>query len=247
MLEFNEFKKEVNVLKELGFSETEAKVYILLLNSHLSVWDISKQLKMHRSSVYEAIEKLASNGLVSKIKENNRELLKAHGPERILEEIQRKEHAIEETIPKLKSIKIKQSYHDAEIIEGVKSFINTLTEFLPYKEDILVYGIPKSVPAILKDRIMRFHHKRIKQHVNMFHIYNHNAKERINFLNTLPFTEARVLNFDANATTNICGDIVTLTVWDSQVWTIIIRNKEIADSYKRYFKFLWKSAVKPQN
>ncbi len=247
LFELDEFKKEVDTLRDFGFSETEAKVYILLLTSHMSVWEASKILKMHRSSVYEAIERLTRKGLISRIKENNRDLLKAQNPEKILEDTKKKENTLKDIIPKLNSIRIKQSNHDAEIIEGVKPFINMLTEFLSYKEDILVYGIPKSVPEILKGRIMRFHHKRIKQHINMLHIYNHNASKRIKFLNSLPFTEARVLSFDTNATTNICGNIVTITVWDSQVWTVIIRNKEISDSYKRYFKLLWKSAVKPQN
>lgn len=68
-----------------------------------------------------------------------------------------------------------------------------LDGFLKYNEPILVYGIPKEAPEKMKTFIPHFHNRRIPQKIVMKHIYNHNAQERIKYLNTLPYTEARYL------------------------------------------------------
>ena len=80
--------------------------------------------------------------------------------------------------------------------------------------------------------------------ISMKHIYNHDAKERIKFLNNLSYTEARYLpkEFDAVVSTNICGDEVALTLWSETPITTLIKDKKMAEAYKRYFELLWNAA-----
>jgi len=74
--------------------------------------------------------------------------------------------------------------------------------------------------------------------------YNHNAKQRIAFLNKMKLTEAKYLpeSFDSQVSTNICGDQVVIALWNNPITIIQIKNQAVADSYKRYFELLWKSA-----
>ena len=98
----------------------------------------------------------------------------------------------------------------------------------------------------MKARLSHFHGKRIPLKIPMKHIYNHNAQERIAYLNTLAFTEARYLpaKFDSQVSTTVCGDEVVLSVWISPPILIRIKDKRIADSYKKYFDLLWNAAEK---
>jgi hypothetical protein len=137
-----------------------------------------------------------------------------------------------------------KSKSDAFVYEGVKSFMNVLNHFLDYDEPILCYGIPKNAPGMLKTVLPHFHKKRIEKKIVMKHIYNHNAQERANELNKMPYTEARYLpeKFDSSVSTNICGDEVVLVLWIDIPIVIQIKNKKIAEAYKNYFELLWDAA-----
>jgi hypothetical protein len=80
----------------------------------------------------------------------------------------------------------------------------------------------------------------------MRHIYNQEAKERMDVLNKMKFTEAKHLagKYDADAPTNICGDTVIFFVFSEPVSVIKIKSKKIADTYKKYFELLWQHAKK---
>ena len=75
-------------------------------------------------------------------------------------------------------------------------------------------------------------------------IYNHDAKERMELLNKMEFTEAKCLpeKFDSNVSTFVCGDEVVLTSWAPPIISTQIINKTLAESYKNYFEILWREA-----
>jgi len=42
----------------------------------------------------------------------------------------------------------------------------------------------------------------------------------------------------------IYGDKIANVLWSENPFAFVIQNKEIADSYKKYFNFIWKIAKK---
>ena len=96
----------------------------------------------------------------------------------------------------------------------------------------------------MKHFIPGYHKRRQAKKIVMKHIYNYKAQDRIQYLNTLDLTEARYLpeEFDSQVSTIICGDEAVFTLWSPNVWSIRIKNQEIADSYKKYFYLLWEKA-----
>ena len=246
-IDFDSLKQEINVLEDLGFTNTEAKVYLALLREGDSTtWDLSKKTGIHRANVYGAINKLLNKGVISHIERNNKKYYQAVNPEILLRIIDEKKYKITSILPRLKVLGKFVQESKAQIHEGAKAFMELLYKFLDYNEPILVYGIPKGAPETLKPYIMKFHKKRIGLKIKMLHIYNHNAQERIKFLNQLPYTEAKWLptRFDSKVSTNICGDEVVLSLWQKPVWSVRIINKDIADAYKKYFYLLWDFAKK---
>jgi sugar-specific transcriptional regulator TrmB len=235
-----------DVLVDLGLSVNEAKVYLTLLSlGQTTITIIAENCKLHRSNVYDAIKKLIDRGLVGYIKKEDVTFYEANNPQALAGILREKENRLNSIMPQLMlSKKMAVSKGEAHILEGIPAFMEVMYEFLEYKEPILVYGIPKTAPVMLRTKMPHFHKARLSAKVPMKHIYNHNAQERIKFLNEMPHTEARYLPgiFDSEVSTNVCGEQVVLVLWTATPVIIQIKNKMVADSYKRYFSLLWDSA-----
>jgi len=234
------------VLKNLGFTNNEAIVYLTSLRLGLSTAnEISKETNLHRTNVYDLLNNLVGKGFVSYILKNNVKYFQASDPKNIKLWMDEKQKQFDDMLPELSLIqkqKTGESY--AHIHEGIKSFISMLYNFLDYNQPILVYGIPKIAYERVMPLIGPFHKIRMPKGIVMKHIYNFENKERMAYLNTLKHTEAKALpmKYDSNVSTNICGDEVIIAIWSEIPKIIRIVNKDISEAYLNYFEILWKKA-----
>ncbi len=234
-----------NILEDIGLSKNEAKVYLALIELGSStVSKISEKSGVHRTNCHDVLNRLIEKGLVAHITKNNARYYEATDPNSLLNILKEKEHKIKKILPQLKLGKELAVKSEANIHEGLPAAKHILNHLLEKKETILVYGVISDVAELIGPFLEQFHKKRIKQKIWMKHIYNTDAKDRINYLNKLQYTEARTLprEFDSPVATNICGDEVVLILWKKKALTIQIKNKEIADAYRRYFELMWKLA-----
>jgi len=235
------------VLLELGLRQNEAKVYLALAELGLTtITKITEHTKLFSANVYDALKRLNKRGLISYIIKDGKKYFEISDPTNLLKLVKEKEFAVKSIIPELiLSKQLAPTTSNAQIFEGATAFQMILLSFLKYNEPILVYGIPKEAPEMMKTFIPHFHKKRIAKKIVMKHIYNHNAQDRIKYLNSLPLTEARYLpsQYDSKVSTNICGDEVVFVLWKKPVWVVQIKNKDIADAYKNYFELLWRDAI----
>jgi HTH-type transcriptional regulator, sugar sensing transcriptional regulator len=236
------------ILTDLGLSQNEAKIYIELLNlKQATVVEIAKKAKIYRTNVYDSLEKLIEKGLVAYIVKEGTKLYEAANPENLLNLLKEKEIALRQILPTfMLNYSLAKKTTNTYVYEGAQAIRNTLNKFLEYKQPIYVYGIPKQAIETIGPFITDYHKKRIKEKVMMYHIYNEDAQERINYLNTVPYTEAKYLKseFNSSISTNICGDSVALFFFSKTPLVILIENHEIASSYKKYFDLLWSVAKK---
>lgn len=233
-------------LSMIGFNKNETIIYETLLQMGTSsVQEIFEKTKIHRTNIYDTLKKLVDNGLVFEI--NAEKKLFSARP--------------------LKSLKDYLKFREAELDELIKEYEKkTLTKEVPYKikyskgvfalrealesllesKSIEVYGIPGKASEIIGPMLKKFHKTRIKKKILMRHIYNASAIERVNYLNKMKYTEARILpkQYDTSASTNIAGNKIAIFLWDKEITVIEMDDKEIAKSYKNYFEILWKKAKK---
>ncbi len=237
-------------LVEIGFTRNEAKVYSTLLQQGpLCVRVLARECKLYRSCAYDALDQLLKKGLVSFIEKEKVKQFEALEPKSLLVWYQEKEGLLKSLIPKIQLERTlnKEPSSKACVVEGTKAFRTLLFSWLEKRKPILVYGIPEAVPQIVRYFIDGFHKERVRKKVWMKHIYNKEASKRVQYLNTLPFTEARYFpeELSSPASTMICKDEVMLISW--QPLTLIrIRNESLAQAYQRYFKILWEKAKKPK-
>ncbi len=237
-------EEKEKILEELGLSKNETKVYLALLELGLSsLKDITSKSGVHRTNVYDSLNRLFKKGLASHVTKDNKTAYEASNPEDLMTLLKEKESKLKEILPQLRlSNELAPSKGEAHIYEGIVAVRNVFYHFLDMKKPRYVYGVPKIASEMLGDFFLKRHHDtRKKLKLEMKHIYNSDAKTRIDLLNKLPYTESRYLpkEYDSPVATSICGDEVVLILYTKKPLVIQIKNEQIAKSYKKYFDLLW--------
>ena len=227
-------------LQEAGLTGNEAKVYLeLLRKGELSANQIAKNISMDRTLTYTVLNHLIAKGQVSYIIKRNKKKFSASNPENLLNPIKAKEMVTLDLIKELKNIKLEKPAETEinvyEGKEGIRTFINIALkekEFCAFGSTGRAYYALYEMPAIAKK------------------VKKSNAKVRIignkKYKGTEPFSfkkmKFKYLEVESEATTSIFGDCIAIHLIRGKPIIILIKNKDIAKSYKNYFEYLWKKA-----
>lgn len=233
-------------LMEAGLTKNESKVYLAILELGCeSAGTIAKKSKVHRTNVYDALEGLMKKGLVSYINKDGAKHYQTNDFNNLLDMIKEKEEKIRSILPQIALLdNMSKSKTDAQILEGLPAAKRVMNNFLRHEEPILVVGVPSNVADLIGPFLSLFHKKRVEKSIEMKHIYNSDAHERIEVLNKIPNTPIRILpsEYDSPVATNIVGNEVTMIHWSKNALIIKIKNEKIAEVYKRYFELMWNKA-----
>jgi sugar-specific transcriptional regulator TrmB len=241
-------EKITEVLSSIGLNRTEIKIYLdLVINNTSSALEISNRTKIYRANTYDTLRRLVEKGFVKEAIQDNKKVFHAIGPERIKDYVKQKEQEIDSIIPRIKEISNNEAKkEDISVTRGVFAFREALLGLLELNQPINVFGIPTgAIERLGGGFLTEFHKQRIKKKIQMRHIYNQNAAQRIKELNGMEFTQAKHLakKYDSIVSTNVCGDRIVMFVFNEPVSVIEIKNKDIADAYTNYFELLWTHAM----
>ncbi|MEK6919188.1 MAG: helix-turn-helix domain-containing protein [Nanoarchaeota archaeon] len=230
-------------LGEAGLTGNESKVYKeLLVRGQSSANRIAKQLSMDRTLSYTVLNHLIEKGLVSYTVKEGKKFFEASNPKNLLNQVKKKELIIGELIKELSKIK-KNSNSPLEINvyegrEGLRSWFNFVLdkskEFLSFGATGKAFYELYEMPALTKNV------KKMKLKVRIVGNKEHQKTEAFN----VPHVEYRYLDVKSEATTSIFGEYISIHLIKEKPFIILIKNKEIAESYKNYFEVLWSSAKK---
>lgn len=234
-------------LRELGLGDHESKAYFALLKSGpSSAYKVSKLADLYKANTYDVLKKLEKRGLVSSFKKGSTTIYQTTDLSNLQGMLVARERKFAEMLPKLKMFEsLASDKSDISMTKGLSNFINTMHALLERGEPILVFGLPGSTPKMLGRLFESFHKTRVKKKIKMYHVYSKSAKKRIDFLNSLPYTYASYLDesMASDVSTNVCGDEVLLVIWlEGNVKSVLIRDADVARSYRENFRFLWKHA-----
>src|SRR3989344_5332232 len=228
-------------LKEAGLTGNEAKVYQeLLIKGQTSANKIAKQLSMDRTLSYTVLNHLTEKGLVSYIVKEGKKFFEATQPENLLNQVKKKELVIGELIKELTKIK-KTSDSPFEINvyegkEGLRSWFNFVLnkskEFSSFGATGKAFYELYEMPALTKQV------KKMKVRARIIGNKEHQQTEAFN----VPHVEYRYLDIKSEATTSVFGEYVSIHLIKGKPFIVLIKNKEVAESYKNYFEVLWSQA-----
>src|SRR3989344_5414821 len=117
-----------NILKSLELTDNEVKVYLSILElGTCSGTEIRKHTKISNSQVYSALDTLINRGLITYEKRATGKVYTALDPLVIKKILEKRNKAIEASIPYLKNLQSKKiSSTETAIFEGFNGFKNAM-------------------------------------------------------------------------------------------------------------------------
>lgn len=241
-------------LTELGFGDKEASVYLALLELGPSTTtEISRRAGINRTTGYDILESLASDGLVNLIGETKIQKYSAENPEKVISFLENKIKNTEEKLkqahillPELLSVfnvKEKPKVKFYEEIERVKeAFEDTFSA----NEEILAYAVgTDAFNAAGEEYFKNYFRKRVEHNIKVRAIVPDdpstlsviaNDKEELRESLVVPRDK-----FYFTTETNIYNNKILNVSWKEE-FAVVIESKEIADAQKKVFELAWLGA-----
>ena len=241
----------IPILKKLGLSDKEIKVYLALLElGPVSVRKLAKASDINRGTAYDILKSLRSLGLVSYYHKETKQLFVAEDPEKITDVLQEKEESLNQVkknivdvIPALKSIYNKSGekpvvkYYDGK--NGIKTILKDVLFTVGQSKDKTYYVFSSSsIRPYMHQAFPDFTDERIKNKiaVHVVAIGHHGTKAK--------FSERRVLNQKEGLPTYILiynGKVAMISVnEEKKLLGLIIQDKALFETQLQLFKFIWK-------
>jgi sugar-specific transcriptional regulator TrmB len=246
-----EREKVSQSLGSLGLSKMEAEVYLYVsANPETTAGEVTKQLKIARSKTYEALDKLSSMGLISRISQKEVNRFHSSGSSVISALYKKKMREAEEAVEYIRKMDaFGPSETRINMLDGIDGYKTAKESFLARLnpgEEMLVIGSPGDLGHEVSEYLKRFHAKRIAMGVKLRIIYNADvAVERIRETSKWENTLVRCLpKNNSPAWIEVYNDSVLIPLFSERVTIIAITDKSISTSFKNYFEILWKGTKK---
>lgn len=237
---------DISLLKKIGLTDSETQVYLDLIKHGESLAsDTSLRIKISRTYIYDAIQNLIRKGLVTYVIKNGRRYFKALEVEKLLDylderaaELQKQKEGIKELISELKTFQKPIGEKPiAEIFEGKEGLKTILNDISKQGNDVVAWGATDRIKDYLPGWFLeRYIKEKAKKGIKTKQLYVEGEKtlEGEGYINK-PMPK----EFSSPVTFGAYKDKVMIFFWSEIPVTIRIRNKEIADSFKKHFEFLW--------
>jgi sugar-specific transcriptional regulator TrmB len=247
------------ILEKAGLSKNESRVYLALLELGVtSSKQVIEKTHLHIQTIYDSLELLIEKGLVSFVIKANRKHFKASDPKRFFDYFESREEELVSQKEEFKKIlsklsakrELSREKQETTVYSGNKGLKSLMDDMLDQNHEILTIGASDTKAEAfqyhLEFNLPKFHTFRVKKKIPYKILLSEDLKKRANELNKLKNSEAKVLpkEFTSNSSFNIYGNKVSIIMWGSEPFGILIKSKEIADAQRRHFNLLWKIAKK---
>lgn len=240
---------DTSILEDLGLTPAEIKVYLALLElGSSSAGAILDKSQQQNSVVHRALNSLIEKGLISYILEGQKKIYQATNPDNFHDFINDKVKRFDELLPELKR---RQQFSEvlsyAEVFKGKKGLNQLYLTLLNSsgKEYNTFGGGSEVTYGVMGESWWRnIHAKRISKKISCRQIFDETIRSFGQELNKKPLTKIKFLprEYAQLQETIIIGDYVGLAIFAANPYGILIKDKIVADGYRKQFELLWEKA-----
>lgn len=229
-------------LKELGLTDNEIKIYLTLLeHGTLNPTKLAENTGLHRSYVYDTLDRLMERGVVNTVLVNNKKNYQAVNPKVLREIFELKLRHLDSILPKLSTLfsSVKEETR-IELHRGkrvYRTLIKDLVASIKKNDVVYLLGVDENILDTVEPIYL-------KQYFNI--IKEKNVKERIIIAKggkklKEPNLEYKELDpsFFGETTTAIYQSKVFIFIWGNPYHLITIESPKVADTYRKQFELLW--------
>ncbi|MEK6905748.1 MAG: helix-turn-helix domain-containing protein [Nanoarchaeota archaeon] len=249
---------ELADLKKIGLTEGEIKIYDALLDLGESTrTELAKKSGVSPSKVYDVANRLLEKGIISSVKKNGVIHFSAADPEKLKdflqhkeEEIKKEKQLVDQLLPTLLA-KYQQTEEETDIEvlygwEGMKTAFDGIVKALGPGEFNYIFGASQGYGSKQADIFFsQYYQKKQKKGFGTKIIFNEDVKEnekRTAIFREKP-NEMRFLLQDTFTEINLYKNTVLLILLLKKPIVIKVKNKDAADSFKKFFDTMWKMAA----
>ena len=241
-------------LTELGFSDKEASVYLALLElGPATTSEISRVAKINRTTGYDILESLVSDGLVNPLGDAKIQKYVAENPDKVIVFLENKIKQSQDKlklaynlIPELLSVFNEKEKPKIKFYEGMDRVKEAFIDTLSAKTEIVAYGVGEDMFLALEEEyFQKYFKKRVEKNIKVRAICPDDpkslevvSKDREQLRESRPVPRDK---FYFTTETNIYNDKVLIVSWKEK-FAVLVESKEIADAQKKVFELAWLGA-----
>ncbi|MFH0978230.1 MAG: helix-turn-helix domain-containing protein [Candidatus Woesearchaeota archaeon] len=236
---------KLDVLESIGFEKKEVAIYKTLLSLGPSpASKIGAELGMDRTTAYYIMLKMLEKGYISQVISHNSKTFSATSPEKILELLEERKNRFAEMIPSLQSLHTKGYSFTVEVRQGIEGIRYLYRDAVHKKNEVLGLGIDDAEYMDLDETGLQQYY-RDAEAVNL-------KEKLITYKGAKVFgsriSEYRYVDkaFFQPTPTLIYGNTIVMIQW-KPLYLIFIDSPELAESFRKHFKLLWKMAKPSRN
>lgn len=240
-------------LVTIGLSKNAAAVYPVLLEAgSAQSGPLVRATKLHRMLVYNALDELIDEGLVTVTKKKNIKIFQAADPAVLESRIERLTDVVADVLPKLHELQQKtKNTIDVRTLVGKEGFVSNLRDIVlsaskQKDKTMRIIGGAKdtdfyrAVDVGYSDYVDMLDRGKVKKLLLAPESYSKVFQKK--FAEEAR-TELRVLpkGLTSPTYTRITDELVAIEIYEPEIVVIQIRNAAIAKAYKESFELLWGS------
>jgi HTH-type transcriptional regulator, sugar sensing transcriptional regulator len=249
---------DVTELKKIGLTAGEVKIYDALLElGESSRTELAKKSGVSPSKIYDVANRLLEKGIISCVKKQGVMHFSAANPERLRdfielkeEELLKEKNLVDSILPSLLlKYQMKQEDVDVEVFygwEGLKTAYSGIVKALGKGDVNYIFGASMGHDSKQADLFFSKYNKQAdKAGYKIKAIFNENVRNyeaRIGFYVKHKLHEIKYLYQDTFTELNFYKDTVLFVMLLKKPIVIRVRNKDAANSFKKFFEMMWKLA-----
>ncbi|MBP9869489.1 hypothetical protein KBC59_02955 [Patescibacteria group bacterium] len=239
------------LLKSLGFTDSEARIYLLSLEmGPASVQDLAKKAKVSRVTTYTVIEALMKDGLMSTVQKGKKNHYVAESPERLMSFVHTRMKTMDATLKEieasLQDLKLLQRGEKpiVKLFEGKEGFFSIFDDIVATKpKDIQEFtnanAVRESIPKEeFKDHISQLERLNVTTHALVLSDTPVSGRTKSEVIQ-LPSDE---FSFSSNIT--VYADKVAFSTFRGKHISILIESAVVADTMRELLKLAREAAKK---
>ncbi|MBI5035742.1 hypothetical protein HZC09_00210 [Candidatus Micrarchaeota archaeon] len=242
------------VLEELGLNESEAEIYLELLNSGESTANkLSKKLDLSRRLVYDYLYRLAQKGFVSSVEKESNTLFSVAPSAGLMELAEQREEKSREVKKALSALmpllekKGQEAGISARVLAGHDSVKTLFADTLREEENVYWLSVTFQAVPHLGAWYKKYTRERLRKGIDAYFLTVDTPEirqRRVKALDTIGPHFIRFIDksYLSPVVTAIYGSKLAFILWKEKPEVLIIESRHFSQVYRKYFKLLWKTA-----
>ncbi len=241
----NEYLK--NALKT-GLSVKAASVYVVALEvgKALSPKALVLKSKLHRQYVYDALYELEDRGLIVKVGTGRRIKYQATSPDKLLQDAEKQRLDTLSSVRSLMKLYDRSPAGIVEVIRGSEECIESEFQILSKSKqgDFLdiVGGAGMNFVKMFQGRIEEWEELRKEKGIKLRYIGNNEDVEHNKSASVIENESKSIEGIGEIVNVCIRPESVSFNIYEPEIVTVRVRNKEAVLSQRMLFEVLWKVA-----